>query len=335
MKKGFVIAAILLVVMIVFVGCNMPLGCAPGGESGGVQQSENASNGNQSDVDTGGVDKAITYAKNILIVPDDVSSLMNSMIDVVVKDSNYNISRFASYFWFNLSDDFGMDIGEWRIAFSVSEIDVDKIKSSVKKALLELGYSEDKIHSRYSEPLGTHYISIDLTDDKSSFLKGFVMELEVPVDHGDSRHAIYLNIYFTFPNDEMALAVEGDSNVDLKCLGKVLKDIGINPSSMKVDDPFANSQILGYFIEVSGDNKDSDVNLSFNISGMFDDSSAMEKLSHLQTIYGGNLVEEPLENGSAQVVRDAQCDGKPLLVGIVKSEYYGGKLRVFEIHMDL
>lgn len=104
-------------------------------------------------------------------------------------------------------------------------------------------------------------ISIDLADDKSSFVKGFVMKLEVPVDHGGSRYAIYLNIYFTFSNNEMALGVEGDSHVDLKCLGRVLKDVGINPLGMKVNGSFAKSQIMGYFIGICRDNKDRNVNV--------------------------------------------------------------------------
>lgn len=42
-----------------------------------------------------------------------------------------------------------------------------------------------------------------------------------------------------------------------------------------------------------------------------------------------------MKNGSTQGVSDAQCDGKSFVVGIVRPESYGGKMRVFEIHMDL
>ena len=54
MEEDFIIAAILLFVMIVFGGYNMPFGCMPGEELSGVRHNDDGSSGNQGDVGIGG-----------------------------------------------------------------------------------------------------------------------------------------------------------------------------------------------------------------------------------------------------------------------------------------
>ena len=205
MKKNFMIKAILVVVISMFIGCALPIGI-PGGTGGSGETA-----GYSNKFSTGDLAQDI---RRMLVVPEDVKKVVNTAMDLFVGEDQW-IYKFDLYLW---------DEKEslWAIHFNIdtSKELADEQFHKMAEILKELGHPQKDIHLDF----GDREKKLELL--LSSESTGSVEYVHVEYIPASSRVDIAMVFY---PSDgKVGLDVDKVEKSRWSCVKDVANMLGIN-----------------------------------------------------------------------------------------------------------
>ena len=297
MKKGFMVAAILVVVINVFVGCNMPFGFVPGEEPSVVQQIDDVSSGNQ------GNDIAQDI-RRMLVVPEDVKKIVDAAIDLFVGEDQW-ISSFE--LGVRCSEE---SLDRFYVDFYIetSKEPTDEQFHKMAEILKELGYPQEDIHLNLDEQ-GKEW-ELLLSSERTGSVE------HVYVSYNPEFSGIYIKVSFDSPDGEVGLDVDKGGKHVWSCIKDVANMLGINIGNVLESVSYlASYKGEGYnYIGLSIKNfKDQETPVfDLVVEGSLEQSrieNLVDKVEMVRDTYGGNYSMAEEEDGAIRVaLKGARCD---------------------------
>ena len=313
MKKNFMIAAILVVVVSMFIGCAFPTS-SPGGTGGSGEtaghtsgsSSESSTEDDDPNMSTEDVEQSISTKdiaqnlKRMLVLPEDAKEVIDAAIDIFVGDDQW-IYNFNLYLW---------DEEErlWVIHFNVDTLKEPTDEQFHKMAdILEVfGYSQEDIYL----DLGDRGKKLELL--LSSERMGSVENVYVEYIPASSEMDIIMLFYPA--GGKVGLDVDKVEKSSWSCVKDVTSMLGINIKNILENISYTASNEeegyndIGLSITSFKELKDTEIKLS--VGGYLGRSrveNVVDKVEMIRDTYGGNYsMDDQDDDGLSVILKDAR-----------------------------
>jgi len=295
MKKGFMVAAILVVVVSMFIGCVSPSGSNRGtGKSGETVgcTSESSSKDIAHDV------------KKILVVPEDVKKVVDAAVDLFAGEDQ----------WVN-SFEMGVRCSEESLCRFYVDFYIETTKEpadeqfrQMVRILKELGYPQEDIHLDLSDQ--GKRLELLFSSEETGSVK------HVYVSYNQEFSGIYIKVSFDPSDGKVGLDVDKGEKYGWSCVEDVANMLGINIKNVLESVSYiASYEGEGYdYIGLSIKNFKNWESPVFNlvVEGYLDQSrieNLVDKVAMVRDTYGGDYSVADEGDGAIRVaLKHARCD---------------------------
>ena len=293
MKKSFMVAAILVVVVSMFIGCALPI------EIPGVTGGSGETAGHTSGSSTGDISQDI---RRMLVVPEDAKKVVDAAMDLFVGENQW-VDVFNLYLW---------DEKErlWVIHFYIdtSKEPADKQFHKMAEILKGFGYPQEDIHLNLSEQ--RKELELQLSSESTGSVE------HVYVDYISESLEINIMVLFDPSGSELGLDVDKGNKYDWSCTKDVASMLGVNIKNILENLSYtASYEEEGYNdIGMSTTNfKDQEApELKLFAEGYLGQSgieNVVEKIEMVRDTYGGSyLMDDGGAEGISVELEDAKID---------------------------
>ena len=320
MKKNFMITAILVVVISMFIGCALPIGI-PGGTGGSGETAGHGEESSTEDVEQGtstddvaqdisseDVEQGIStkdIAQNLrrmLVVPEDTKKVVDAAMDLFVGEDQW-IYKFDLYLW---------DEKEslWAIHFNIdtSKELADEQFHKMAEILKELGHPQKDIHLDF----GDREKKLELL--LSSESTGSVEYVHVEYIPASSRVDIAMVFYPS--GGKVGLDVDKVEKSSWSCVKDVANMLGINIKNLLESVSYSASykeegyNYIGLSITSFKELKDTEIKLYVEgYLGRSGIKNVVDKVEMVGDTYGGHYsMDDEGEDGMSVILKDARID---------------------------
>ena len=219
MKKSFIVATILVVVVSMFIGCVFPTG-SPGGTGGIGETSGHTSESSSEDVEQNMSTEDVSQKdlaqdlRRMLVLPEEVKKIVDAAMDLFVGEDQW-VNSFDLQLW---------DTEErlWYIYFYIdtSKEPADEQFHKMAGILGELGYPQEDIHLNLSEQ--RKELELQLSSESTGSVE------HVYVDYISESLEINIMVLFDPSGSKLGLDVDKGDKYDWSCVKDVANMLGIN-----------------------------------------------------------------------------------------------------------
>jgi len=293
MKKSFMVAAILVVVVSMFIGCALPI------EIPGVTGGSGETAGHTSGSSTGDISQDI---RRMLVVPEDAKKVVDAAMDLFVGENQW-VDVFNLYLW---------DEKErlWVIHFYIdtSKEPADKQFHKMAEILKGFGYPQEDIHLNLSEQ--RKELELQLSSESTGSVE------HVYVDYISESLEINIMVLFDPSGSELGLDVDKGNKYDWSCTKDVASMLGVNIKNILENLSYTASyeeegyNDIGMSITNFKDQEAPELKLfAEGYLGQSGIENVVEKIEMVRDTYGGSyLMDDGGAEGISVELEDAKID---------------------------
>ncbi|HID15716.1 MAG TPA: hypothetical protein EYP16_02780 [Candidatus Atribacteria bacterium] len=299
MKKSFMVAAILVVVVSMFIGCALPI------EIPGVTGGSGETAGHTSGSSTGDISQDI---RRMLVVPEDAKKVVDAAMALFVGENQW-VDVFNLYLW---------DEKErlWVIHFYIdtSKEPADKQFHKMAEILKGFGYPQEDIHLNLSEQ--RKELELQLSSESTGSVE------HVYVDYISESLEINIMVLFDPSGSKLGLDVDKGNKYDWSCTKDVASMLGVNIKNILENLSYTASyeeegyNDIGMSITNFKDQEAPELKLfAEGYLGQSGIENVVEKIEMVRDTYGGSyLMDDGGAEGIGVTLEDARCNNSPFNV---------------------